>query len=567
MEKYLIKFFVLLTALLCSASAVWSQDVIILKKNAEEINALVQEVGLTEVKYKKSENANGPSYTVPKTDIFMIKYANGEKDVFKDAVTPATPTPASPVPTPTASVSNAQNAPVPVNFKARSSTQETIYYYGIIYKEMKLFTDGEHKDCWVIITLEEDSPIYEAGIRYAVIVAIDGEPIDDNSWMKLVRKPEATLSVKGLGDVLVKGIPVQANTVIHECTYAHEDIAGKYRACVTEAALGIEPVSIMSDPEIDFYDYSTFDFEFTDNNSLQQKEIAIEIEKYLTNKLTRDRENPDILVFIEYYSDRSDRYVPPAQELRTRYNTTYNFFTKKWETRRYEETETSRGYTETSYFTKLAISMADAKKMRKGAASQTAIWQADYGVSTKKKPNHKDFGKDIGFCMLVGFPYTVQSINVYTYWFTGILYDFNVPGKVAGVIPNSPADRAGIKAGVIIQKCSYGKNDIFKKSYNKLLEKISDNRLKMFDYEDFDITRTCDIRYERTVDIINSPFVDTYISYCKPVISWGELKKYDTKPVDYDKKPLVFTVKDIDGRTKNITVRPKEVLDLFFALP
>jgi hypothetical protein len=79
-----IKFFVLLIALSCSANAVWSQDVIVLKKNAEEIKALVQEVGLTEVKYKKYENANGPSYTLLKADIFMIKYANGEKDVFKD---------------------------------------------------------------------------------------------------------------------------------------------------------------------------------------------------------------------------------------------------------------------------------------------------------------------------------------------------------------------------------------------------------------------------------------------------------------------------------------------------
>jgi hypothetical protein len=169
--------------------------------------------------------------------------------------------------------------------------------------------------------------------------------------------------------------------------------------------------------------------------------------------------------------------------------------------------------------------------------------------------------------MLAGFPYMARNIDVYQYWFTGILYDYSVPGRVGGVIPDSPADKAGIKAGAVIQKCSYGKNDIFKKTYNELVKKDGNKQLMMFNYENFDVTRECEIKYENAGDIINSPFVDTYISYYKPVISWGELKKYDTKPVDYDKKPLVFTVKDIDGKTKNITVRPKEVTNFFFVLP
>ncbi|MDR1338728.1 MAG: hypothetical protein LBK58_01515 [Prevotellaceae bacterium] len=109
-----IKFFVLLTALLCSANAVWSQDVIVLK-NTEEIKALVQEVGLTDVKYKKYENASGPTYTLLKSDIFMIKYANGEKDVFKDepvapAVTPNVPSVSTPE-TPRKGLTDAYVAP------------------------------------------------------------------------------------------------------------------------------------------------------------------------------------------------------------------------------------------------------------------------------------------------------------------------------------------------------------------------------------------------------------------------------------------------------------------------
>ncbi|MEI6852315.1 MAG: DUF2846 domain-containing protein [Bacteroidota bacterium] len=58
-----------------------AQDVIF-KKNGDEIKAKIQEVGVTEVKYKKFESQDGPVYSILKTDVFMIKYENGTKDVF-----------------------------------------------------------------------------------------------------------------------------------------------------------------------------------------------------------------------------------------------------------------------------------------------------------------------------------------------------------------------------------------------------------------------------------------------------------------------------------------------------
>ena len=55
---------------------------IITFKNGEEVKALVTEVGTSEVKYKKCDNKNGPLYSVKKSEVFMIKYANGSKDFF-----------------------------------------------------------------------------------------------------------------------------------------------------------------------------------------------------------------------------------------------------------------------------------------------------------------------------------------------------------------------------------------------------------------------------------------------------------------------------------------------------
>jgi len=76
--------------ILCAISSnAFAQDVIVLK-TGDEIKATVSEVAIDVIKYKKFENLEGPDYTIKKSDVFMIKYANGTKDVFNtQAETPA----------------------------------------------------------------------------------------------------------------------------------------------------------------------------------------------------------------------------------------------------------------------------------------------------------------------------------------------------------------------------------------------------------------------------------------------------------------------------------------------
>jgi len=60
-----------------------AQDVITLK-NGTDINALVQKIGNVEIEYKKNDNPNGPIYTLKKSEILIIRYANGSKDIFSE---------------------------------------------------------------------------------------------------------------------------------------------------------------------------------------------------------------------------------------------------------------------------------------------------------------------------------------------------------------------------------------------------------------------------------------------------------------------------------------------------
>ncbi|MDR1562590.1 MAG: porin family protein [Dysgonamonadaceae bacterium] len=78
------KVFSFLIALVIMSACVKAQD-IITKRNGDEIKAKVTEVGTTEIKYKRSGNETGPTYTLPKSEIFMVKYENGEKDIFQTA--------------------------------------------------------------------------------------------------------------------------------------------------------------------------------------------------------------------------------------------------------------------------------------------------------------------------------------------------------------------------------------------------------------------------------------------------------------------------------------------------
>lgn len=79
--------FTLLTVIFTTGIC-FSQDVIT-KKTGEEIQAKVQEVGQTDIKYKNFNNPDGPTYTISKSEVLMIRYENGTKDIFTEPSKPA----------------------------------------------------------------------------------------------------------------------------------------------------------------------------------------------------------------------------------------------------------------------------------------------------------------------------------------------------------------------------------------------------------------------------------------------------------------------------------------------
>ncbi|NBW37133.1 MAG: hypothetical protein EBR30_19345 [Cytophagia bacterium] len=80
----------------------------IIKKDGSEISAKVVEVEDLKIKYRRfDQGATGPIYSITKTEVFMIRYEDGTKDVF-GAAQPSTTTPAQ-----TSTPTNTTEQPVP----------------------------------------------------------------------------------------------------------------------------------------------------------------------------------------------------------------------------------------------------------------------------------------------------------------------------------------------------------------------------------------------------------------------------------------------------------------------
>ena len=86
--------------LLCLALGPASAQDLLTRRTGEEIAVKVLEVTPAEIKYRRTDNPDGPLISVWRTDVFMIRYANGTKEVYDQFGRPMAPAaaPAAPAP-------------------------------------------------------------------------------------------------------------------------------------------------------------------------------------------------------------------------------------------------------------------------------------------------------------------------------------------------------------------------------------------------------------------------------------------------------------------------------------
>jgi hypothetical protein len=224
------------------------------------------------------------------------------------------------------------------------------------------------------------------------------------------------------------------------------------------------PHQILSDKEIDFLRYKTFDFEYTNQQQpLIEKELAAILGDVLEEKgLVRDRENPDILVLIDFFSDQKEQYIPPAEKIYTRYETTINWFRRGSEYRRnddlrqlaetkqYVESTTVGDYTRTKYLTLLNVAFIDANNAKDTDNKvPPVIWDATYEFTSDVKTTMLDDAKREYPLLLNSYPVISWQLNL-AYYDWGIYVDKDNTNKIAKLIPNSFAEKIGLQENDII---------------------------------------------------------------------------------------------------------------------
>ena len=101
----------------------FAQDIIVTHES-ERIDVNVIEVSETEVKYKKSDNTNGPTFVLSTAKIASIIYKNGDVQTFKQQVQQKSGS--------VTSVREAADITFVPGQKIERSDQRNKYYYGNI---------------------------------------------------------------------------------------------------------------------------------------------------------------------------------------------------------------------------------------------------------------------------------------------------------------------------------------------------------------------------------------------------------------------------------------------------
>lgn len=137
-------------------------DDIIALRNGDIINAVVSDVTTAEIKYKKASNPQGPTYTIGKSEVHSIKYANEEIDKFDASNSNTTGAsandPAKALPDDQNEEQKAKYASLP-RLNLKKSDKKSKYFFPIM-----AFTDSSvisTKELTIVIIPQ--APVYWAG--------------------------------------------------------------------------------------------------------------------------------------------------------------------------------------------------------------------------------------------------------------------------------------------------------------------------------------------------------------------------------------------------------------------
>jgi len=207
--------------------------------------------------------------------------------------------------------------------------------------------------------------------------------------------------------------------------------------------------------------YKKFDFDYTSKeNPLLEKELFKMLKQELVAKgMVRDKENPDILITMNYYIGKREKYIPPQTITSSRVDYVWTMGMIGWtptgQTQPVTRTETKTipGKTEVSYYRNIRLNFLDYKVLRSGEEPQLPplLWIGE--VESEGSTNDLRGVAPVLFRELLR-EYPGKSkftknravlIECRTYGDIGVRVLKNDWRIIKKVVSGSPAEKAGLK--------------------------------------------------------------------------------------------------------------------------
>lgn len=228
---------------------------------------------------------------------------------------------------------------------------------------------------------------------------------------------------------------------------------------------------VLSDADIDYFQYNTYDYVLNeDADQLEQKKLLGAFAEVLNKKgLRRDRENPDLYLYVTLHNDKNIETVyQPRQVTRTSSDSygrvsTYSYSRSKdrysslsgtTNTRTVTEDQgTMRTYVSTDAY--MQITVLDAKNTDKATAPK--VWQYTYDERLDYVMKLSDYESKIKYYgqmyplgddgHYVWRRYTGRDDNHDAYYYGMYVYG----NEITGIAPGSFGEKYGIKVGDTIE--------------------------------------------------------------------------------------------------------------------
>jgi hypothetical protein len=225
-------------------------------------------------------------------------------------------------------------------------------------------------------------------------------------------------------------------------------------------------VKVYRDTEELLAGYKTFNFDYTNKtNPLLEKELFQQLEKALRVKgLTRVKENPQVLISMDFFIGKREQYTPPTTVTSTELQTVWNSGFIGWDMMGSSSqvpvtsSKTTPGYTTISYYSNIRLNFLNYAKLIEKVKPTVPplIWMGE-ADNEGTNPDIRGIAPTMlgelasEFPGQTGKPLT-RYVRLFNYGGIGLGFDPRNWRVVRYIEPASPAAAAGIKPGDVLVK-------------------------------------------------------------------------------------------------------------------